>query len=328
MKKPEIPQHIIEGIKNAVIYGVGYSSPPREHQFKKGQSGNPKGRPRKNVNSNEIGTVLSGSNAAIISRVFHEPVTILRNGRRHKVPKAEFIQRTIEKQAANGSVNAAKRLHDQAYAEDAAAAASQKDVKEFWLSYIAERATALNVASQNKLEPSRYWIDPEDIVFVPDGFVRIKGAESAKDVADFEALERFRNLLIVEIVHLARIGSVSAIEDTVAFPLLARIEFHLSQAANRRGQALWDELQDVDMMLRRNFLARRRLIWQALGIQNPLRQFPFPKLPVKYKSWLARQVISPEEEINDMIRTARIRKRESQKHSMAKNKMTEQGGMT
>jgi hypothetical protein len=27
-------------------YDVGYRKPPREHQFKPGQSGNPKGRPR------------------------------------------------------------------------------------------------------------------------------------------------------------------------------------------------------------------------------------------------------------------------------------------
>ena len=31
-------------------YKVGYGCPPKEHQFKPGQSGNPKGRPKKNNN--------------------------------------------------------------------------------------------------------------------------------------------------------------------------------------------------------------------------------------------------------------------------------------
>lgn len=33
--------------ENQKDYEVGYKRPPREHQFKPGQSGNPKGRPKK-----------------------------------------------------------------------------------------------------------------------------------------------------------------------------------------------------------------------------------------------------------------------------------------
>src|SRR5690606_1421835 len=39
----------IENIKRDLIYGVGYQRPPEHTRFKKGQSGNPKGRPKKDA---------------------------------------------------------------------------------------------------------------------------------------------------------------------------------------------------------------------------------------------------------------------------------------
>lgn len=49
-------------------YLIGYGKPPIEHQFKKGTSGNSKGRPRKNSNKQETYREL-------LSRIFDEEIT-------------------------------------------------------------------------------------------------------------------------------------------------------------------------------------------------------------------------------------------------------------
>ena len=65
-------------------YKVGYRKPPKQHQFKSGSSGNPRGRPPK----------VRRSNAEIYAEMFGGDVTILRDGKQIEVPflEAMFLQ--------------------------------------------------------------------------------------------------------------------------------------------------------------------------------------------------------------------------------------------
>jgi len=65
-------------------YEVGYGKPPRHTWFKKGQSGNPRGRPS---GSKNLKTLLS--------EALNEPVTITENGRQRKITKREAIVRQV-----------------------------------------------------------------------------------------------------------------------------------------------------------------------------------------------------------------------------------------
>jgi hypothetical protein len=59
-------------------YKVGYGKPPEHTRFKRGKSGNPKGRPKGNLNTQTI-----------LERVLNENVTINENGMRKTVTKRE-----------------------------------------------------------------------------------------------------------------------------------------------------------------------------------------------------------------------------------------------
>jgi hypothetical protein len=70
-------------------HSVGYSKPPRHTQFRKGQSGNPKGRRR---GSKNFATVLLNS--------AHEPVTVNEGGRRKRITKLEAMSKQLANKAA------------------------------------------------------------------------------------------------------------------------------------------------------------------------------------------------------------------------------------
>jgi hypothetical protein len=70
---------------------VGYGKPPRATRFRKGQSGNPRGRPRG-----------SRSFASLMEEALAEPVIINENGRRKKATKLQAIVKQLVNKAAQG----------------------------------------------------------------------------------------------------------------------------------------------------------------------------------------------------------------------------------
>ena len=81
--------------------GRGFSEGSRKSRFKKGQSGNPKGRSRG-----------SKSIPAYLSNALNESVAVHENGRRRKIPKIEAIFKQLSNKAASGDTRAAKLLMD------------------------------------------------------------------------------------------------------------------------------------------------------------------------------------------------------------------------
>jgi hypothetical protein len=75
---------------------VGYKKPPRHTQFKPGQSGNPKGRPKKAATLPDV-----------FSKELRKQVPIINNGKRKKVSMLEAIVKQHLNKAANGDSKAA-----------------------------------------------------------------------------------------------------------------------------------------------------------------------------------------------------------------------------
>ena len=82
-------------------YNVGYGKPPRENRFKKGQSGNPKGRPRASKNMRSI-----------IHEIAEERVEVTIKGKRRNIPVREALARRLFSDAMKGNYRAQRLALD------------------------------------------------------------------------------------------------------------------------------------------------------------------------------------------------------------------------
>lgn len=100
-------------------YEVGNCKPPKHRQFKKGVSGNPRGRPRGRRN-------LSST----IEATWKEKVQIEENGEKRTVTKLEVTIRRFIQNAMSGDVQALRALAAFMPAEDTAAPQTVADLAE------------------------------------------------------------------------------------------------------------------------------------------------------------------------------------------------------
>lgn len=80
-------------------YEVGYGKPPMATRFKRGQSGNPKGRPKTSKN---VGKMLED--------IFNRKITITEHGVRRDVTMLEAIFRQVANGAAKGELRHVDRV--------------------------------------------------------------------------------------------------------------------------------------------------------------------------------------------------------------------------
>ena len=78
---------------------VGYCSPPEATRFRKGVSGNPRGRPKGSLNV-----------ATVLTRTLREKVVINENGRRKTVTKLEAALKQLVNKATAGDLRALRHL--------------------------------------------------------------------------------------------------------------------------------------------------------------------------------------------------------------------------
>jgi uncharacterized protein DUF5681 len=120
-------------------YEVGFQRPPRHTQFRKGTSGNPKGRPREAKNL-----------AAVLEEALAEKVPIVENGRRRKITKRSAMIKQLVNKAASGDLRASRQLTDLEFRLNTEGVRQQSGI-ELFRSFAQEARKALD-AEQAELQ--------------------------------------------------------------------------------------------------------------------------------------------------------------------------------
>lgn len=82
-----------------MAYDIGYKRPPKSGQFKKGQSGNPKGRPK---GSNNLLTLLEEE--------LSQPIVVNENGKKKTITRMQAIAKRLVADALQGERKAQMTL--------------------------------------------------------------------------------------------------------------------------------------------------------------------------------------------------------------------------
>jgi hypothetical protein len=82
-------------------YKVGRGRPPRQKQFKPGQSGNPRGRPKGAKNL-----------ATVLTETINEKVVITEKGRRRTITRLDAAVKQLGNRAESGDLKAIHQLTD------------------------------------------------------------------------------------------------------------------------------------------------------------------------------------------------------------------------
>ncbi|WP_018043907.1 DUF5681 domain-containing protein [Methylobacterium sp. 88A] len=93
--------------KRPTAYEVGYGKPPADHRFRKGQSGNPRGRPRGHSAPLGRRDLLDA-----LTQAAREPITITKDGRTIRTTQIEALAQQLTRKAMQGDMKAAKLLFD------------------------------------------------------------------------------------------------------------------------------------------------------------------------------------------------------------------------
>lgn len=170
-------------------YEVGYAKPPKSTRFQKGQSGNPKGRPRGSKNKAKLPALHEERLKTIILEEAYRTVAINDANGTVTIPIAQAVVRSLAVNAAKGNQRA-QRLFTQLLA---ATETANKRLHDEWLetaiTYKTEWESEIARCRRQGIEPPNPLPHPDDIVIdMKTGTVRIKGPMTPEEKKEWDWL--------------------------------------------------------------------------------------------------------------------------------------------
>jgi len=171
---------------------TNYRKPPIEHQFKKGKSGNPNGRPKKKATQPGFGALGGGIADRLVAMALDEatrPVTVREGDKISEIPAMQALFRTMFRAAAQGDTKAGRQLLEVIARVESGRTGVALEMLEHALQYKEKHLPTFELHERLGCDPPDIYPHPDDIIIDgATGEVKIDGPATKEQAGVHKAL--------------------------------------------------------------------------------------------------------------------------------------------
>lgn len=277
-----------EQVKKEILSGAGYRRPPEHTRFKKGRSGNPKGRPKRP----DIDPGASRSANALALREGERLINIREGEEIRQIPAIEAVYRAELKSATSGNAYAQKHFiqrYDWGERERRRQIAAEI---ELWKWYLAHCRAQIAEAEAKGETPPCLLPHPDDVVIDYERGVQLRGPLTEEQVVRVEKNVKLRNLLLMQDALDGRMASKIDSGGPLDRPGSALVFAEVLNLCLPERYKLCDvkmfiQLQRYNAWPKRKLLKEFYRAWHAVGVPARRgRTFP----PIRFTKQLLEQL--------------------------------------